>query len=393
MLYWLHLFSADCSPFRIFRYITFRSFMAAGTAFILSLIVGPWLIKRLQKFQWVEQRTDERTGDLDRSAKVGVPTMGGLLILFSTLVATILWAVPGNFFVGCAAGTFLFMGLLGFADDLLKLRRGRGLSSHSKLLGQGSWALIFFLLLASDPETFARVQLLMVPFLKEPLVVSMGVLGSFGFLFLVLVGASNAVNLTDGLDGLAIGCTSSAVVAFGIMAYVAGHYAFAEYLQVPFVKGGGELAVFCSALLGSGLGFLWFNCHPAQVFMGDTGSLALGGALAAVAILIKQELVLILVGGVFVAEALSVLIQVSVFKITRIKTGQGRRVFYRAPLHHHFEHIARQNAERESRSSSVAENRIVVRFWILSLLFALLGVASLKLGSSEIFMVESPPGG
>ena len=176
-----------------------------------------------------------------------------------------------------------------------------------------------------------------------------------------------------------MGCSGTAVSAYLVMAYAAGHFVFADYLQIPFVKGGGELAVFCGALLGGCLGFLWFNAHPAQMFMGDTGSLAIGGALAAVAILIKQELVLILVGGVFVIEALSVVIQVSVFKITRIKTGKGHRIFHRAPLHHHFEHIAKQNAEQENRPLGAAENRIVIRFWILSLLFALLGVAVLKL--------------
>jgi phospho-N-acetylmuramoyl-pentapeptide-transferase len=349
------------------------------TAFVLSLIVGPWLIKKLRQFQCVEQCEDQRTGALDRAAKVGTPTLGGLLILSTSLISTLLWAVPGNFYVLCAVGTFIFMGALGFADDILKLHRGRGLSSRSKLLGQGIWAVVFFLLLASNPETFTRAKQLMVPFLKEPLIVSMGSVGAFGFLLLVLVGASNAVNLTDGLDGLAIGCISSAVAAFLVMAYVAGHYSIAEYLQIPFVKGSGELAVFCGALFGAGLGFLWFNCHPAQLFMGDTGSLALGGALAAVAILIKQELVLILVGGVFVAEALSVLLQVASAQWTRRFSRQERRIFYRAPLHHHFEHIAKQNAEQENRPLGAAENRIVIRFWVLSFLFALLGVATLKL--------------
>jgi phospho-N-acetylmuramoyl-pentapeptide-transferase len=216
---------------------------------------------------------------------------------------------------------------------------------------------------------------LMVPFFKEPVIGCMGWIGTFVFLALVLVGASNAVNLTDGLDGLAIGCSNSAVAAYLAMAYMAGHFAFAEYLQVPFVRGGGELAVFCGALLGAGLGFLWFNCHPAKIFMGDTGSLALGGAVATVAILIKQELVLILVGGVFVMEAVSVILQVGWFKFTRKKYGEGRRVFLRAPLHHHFEY----RAKKLGRTMDAYENRITIRFWILSIIFALIGVASLKI--------------
>jgi phospho-N-acetylmuramoyl-pentapeptide-transferase len=191
----------------------------------------------------------------------------------------------------------------------------------------------------------------------------------------VLVGASNAVNLTDGLDGLAIGCSNSAVAAYLAMAYVAGHFTFAEYLQVPFVRGAGELSVFCGALLGAGLGFMWFNCHPAKVFMGDTGSLAIGGAVAAVAILIKQELVLILVGGVFVMEAASVMIQVGYFKLTKKIYGEGRRVFLNSPLHHHFEYLA----IKQGYSIDAYENRITIRFWILSIIFALIGIASLKI--------------
>ncbi len=230
--------------------------------------------------------------------------------------------------------------------------------------------MVFLLLLFKNPETWARTQQLMLPFMKSPLIESMGWIGTFLFVGGVLVGASNAVNLTDGLDGLAVGCSGTAVAAYLVMAYAAGHFVFADYLQIPFVKGGGELAVFCGALLGGCLGFLWFNAHPAQIFMGDTGSLAIGGALAAVAILIKQELVLILIGGVFVLEALSVVIQVGAFKLSRRVTGTGRRVFLRAPLHHHFEHVA---------TGKKSENRIVIRFWILSLLFALLGLLTLKI--------------
>ena len=368
-MYWLHTLSDLFSLLRVFQYITFRAMMAAGIAFVLSLVAGPWLIKKMQQFQCVEMSEDCRVGSLDRSAKVGTPTLGGLLILFSTGVSTLLWAEPGNFYVFCAMGTFLFMGGVGFLDDVLKLRRRCGLSSRIKFLGQGCWVVVFFLMLSSNSEVFARTQQLMVPFMKSPLVESMGWSGTFLFVGVILVGASNAVNLTDGLDGLAVGCSSTAVAAYLVMAYAAGHFVFAGYLQIPFVKGGGELAVFCGALLGGCLGFLWFNAHPAQIFMGDTGSLAIGGALAAVAILIKQELVLVLVGGAFVLEVLSVVIQVGGFKLSRRITGTGRRVFRRAPLHHHFEHVA---------TGRKSENRIVIRFWILSLLFALLGLLMLK---------------
>jgi len=374
MFYWLHTLSDQYSPLRIFQYITFRTMMAAGMAFVLSLLIGPWLIGKLRRFQCVEKREDHRIGSLDRSAKVGTPTMGGLLILFSTGVATFLWAAPGNFYVLGAVSTFLFMGALGFLDDVLKLKRGNGISSRSKLLAQLGWTGAFLLLLRSNPDVWFRTQQLMVPFCKEPVIESMGWIGTSLFVGVILVGTSNAVNLTDGLDGLAVGCSSTAVAAYLVMAYVAGHFVFADYLQVPFVKGGGELSVFCGALFGGCLGVLWFNAHPAQIFMGDTGSLAIGGALAAVAILIKQELALILVGGVFVIEALSVLIQVGGFKFTRRITGIGRRIFHLSPLHHHFEHVAKGN---EGAGSS--ENRIVIRFWILSLLFGLLGLAALKI--------------
>jgi phospho-N-acetylmuramoyl-pentapeptide-transferase len=382
MLYWLYQFNDVISPLRIFRYITFRAVLAAGTAFVLSLIIGPWLIEKLSVVKFGEHSVDRRLPGLDKSAKVGTPTMGGLMIIFSTVTATVLWAEPGNFFVLCALTTFCFLGVLGFIDDYLKIKRkgGKGgLSPRVKLLAQAAWTVLLMCALCSDAETCLRTRQLMVPFVKFPVIPSMGIAGTLGFLFLVLVGSSNAVNLTDGLDGLAIGCTNSAAAAYLAMAYVAGHFTFAEYLQVPFVRGGGELAVFCGALLGAGLGFLWFNCHPARVFMGDTGSLAIGGGIAAVAILIKQELVLIIVGGVFVLEAASVLIQQSWFKYTRKKYGEGRRFFRCAPLHHHFEHIASDRAAAAGRPVGAAENMITVRFWILSIIFALIGVATLKI--------------
>lgn len=381
MFYWLYQFSEVISSLRIFRYITFRAVMAAGTAFIFSLIIGPWLIEKLRAINFGEQKTDERVAGLaqDKRAKVGTPTMGGLMIIFTTVSATVLWAEPGNFFMLCALTTFCFLGVLGFIDDYAKIKKSKGLSPRAKLAAQAGWTILLLAALCANPETCLRTQQLMVPFVKYPVISSMGLFGTLAFIFLVLVGSSNAVNLTDGLDGLAIGCTNSAAAAYLVMAYVAGNFIFADYLQVPFVKGGGELAVFCGALLGAGLGFLWFNCHPARVFMGDTGSLAIGGGIAAVAILIKQELVLVIVGGVFVMEAASVLIQQSWFKVTRKIYGEGRRIFRCAPLHHHFEFIARDRAAAAGRSVGAAENMITIRFWILSIIFALIGVATLKI--------------
>lgn len=382
MLYWLSQFSDVFSPLRMFRYITFRAVLAAGTAFVLSVIIGPWLIKKLKAMNFREQKEDDRVQGHHGCDKVGTPTMGGLMIIFTTVAATVLWAEPGNFFMMCALTTFCFLGVLGFIDDYLKIRRkgGKGgLSPRMKLLAQAAWTIVLLLALCSNEETCLRVQQLMVPFVKSPVIPAMGLFGTLAFLFLVLVGSSNAVNLTDGLDGLAVGCTNSAAAAYLLMAYVAGHFTFAEYLQVPFVKGAGELAVFCGALLGAGLGFLWFNCHPARVFMGDTGSLAIGGGIAAVAILIKQELVLVIVGGVFVMEAASVLIQQSWFKITKKKYGAGRRVFRCAPIHHHFHIIAKEHAVAAGRSIGATENMVTIRLWILSIIFALIGVATLKI--------------
>ena len=219
----------------------------------------------------------------------------------------------------------------------------------------------------------AESRKLMLPFFKEPVIHDMGMIASFLFMLLVMVGASNAVNLTDGMDGLAIGCSNAVAIAYLVMAYAAGHLIFAEYLQVPYIANAGELAIFFGCLLGAGLGFLWFNCHPARVFMGDTGSLALGGAIAMGAILIKQELVLVIVGGVFVMEALSVVLQVASFKLT------GKRIFRCAPIHHHFEILAKEDAEREGRDVEVAETMITIRFWILSIVFAIIGIATLKI--------------
>ncbi len=378
MLYYLSTLEGMLSELRLFQYITFRTLGAASTAFIISLLLAPSLIRRLKIINFGDLAEDERVGALDKSKKVGTPTMGGLLIILSAAAATLLWAIPTNTYVLITLGTFILMGMIGFADDLLKIKRRNGLSVKMKFAAQLIWTVLVFGVLWAVPETRERVTDFMVPFFKNPLL-QLPMIPAFIFMFLVLVGASNAVNLTDGLDGLAIGCSNSVAVAYLVLTYMAGHYNFAEYLQVPFVKGSGELTVFCGALLGSGLGFLWFNCHPAKIFMGDTGSLALGGAIAMLAILIKQELLLIIVGGVFVLEAASVVVQSGWFKYTRRKYGEGRRVFKCAPLHHHFEFLEKERAMDQNRAPELVETVIVTRFWILSIIFALIGIATLKL--------------
>ncbi len=375
MLYYLHLLSDWISPLRIFRYITFRALAGAATAFFISLAAGPWMIRKLREFkigQYV--RKDEAPPlYIFHGKKAGTPTMGGLLIITAVLLSALLWAVP-NGYVLLTLATMCYMGWVGFRDDYLKVtkKNTKGLGARSKLLLQTAWVVLGVLLLW--PSTRERVRELMVPFFKEPVIRDMGILLTFIFLTLVMVGSTNAVNLTDGLDGLAIGCSNSVAVAYLVMAYIAGHLKFAQYLQVPYIAGTGELAVFSGCLLGAGLGFLWFNCHPARVFMGDTGSLALGGAIAMVAILIKQEVALVLVGGVFVVEALSVLLQVAYFKLTG-----GQRIFKCAPLHHHFELVEKERAEKEGRDVEVVETMITTRFWILAIICALIGVATLKI--------------
>jgi phospho-N-acetylmuramoyl-pentapeptide-transferase len=378
MLYYLMELESFFSPLRLFQYITFRTLGAAATAFVISLLVAPSLIRRLRKVSFGELAEDERVAALQKGHKVGTPTMGGVLIILAAGLSTLLWAIPTSTFIWLTLGTFVLMGGIGFADDFFKIKRRNGLNVRSKFLAQLVWAVVVFAVLWSIPDMQERVRQLMVPFVKNP-ILDMGLVGSFVFMMLVLTGASNAVNLTDGLDGLAIGCSNSVAVAYLFLTYVAGHYNFADYLQVPHVAGSGELTVFCGSLLGAGLGFLWFNCHPAKIFMGDTGSLALGGAIAMLAILIKQELLLILVGGVFVMEAASVLIQSSYFKYTRKRYGKGRRVFKCAPLHHHFEFVEKERAMDENRPPELVETVIVTRFWILSIIFALIGIASLKL--------------
>jgi phospho-N-acetylmuramoyl-pentapeptide-transferase len=379
MLYYLHYLTDQLSPLRVLQYVTVRALGAAATAFLVSLLLGPAMIRWLRRLKFGQNvRTEKDSFHLGvfHGRKQGTPTMGGLLIIVSVTAACLLWAVPTNGFVWLALGTMIYMGGVGFWDDYLKVVRKRslGLGAKQKLVLQLAWVAVMVAILTTWAPTREHVRHLMVPFVKDPVVADLGLLGVLVFVGLVIVGSTNAVNLTDGLDGLAVGCSSSVAIAYLIMAYVAGNAVLAKYLLVPFVAGSHELAVFCAALLGGCLGFLWFNCHPARVFMGDTGSFALGGAISMVAVLVKQELALIIVGGVFVIEAGSVLLQVAYFKWTG-----GRRIFLCSPLHHHFEYVEKERAEKEGRAVEVVETLITIRFWILSIIFALLGVATLKI--------------
>ena len=357
MLYHLlYSLSDEIAAFNVFRYITFRSAMAVVTAILLSMLLGSRFVaflRRLSIGQSIRAEGPERHHD-----KAGTPTMGGLLILFTLLVPTLLWVDLTNPVAWVAVGVTLGYGAIGFLDDWLKVRRQRnlGLTSRAKFSLQVLVGIVAGLVIRSLPDFESTVAL---PFFKHA-VFDVGWM-YVPFAVLVLVCASNAVNLTDGLDGLAIGATLIAAATYAVFTYVAGNAVVAGYLQVPFVRGTGEVAVFCSALVGASLGFLWFNAHPAEVFMGDVGSLALGGAIGVVALLSKQEIVLVIVGGLFVIETLSVIVQVASFKLT------GRRVFRMAPLHHHFE------------LSGWEESKIITRFWIVAILFALMGLSTLKL--------------
>ena len=343
--------------FNVFRYITFRTAMATVTALVISFVLGPWLIRRLRQFQLGGETIREDTPARHR-AKVGTPTMGGLVILAAILGSTLLWGNLQNPYVWIVTLVTAGLGLIGLLDDNRKLHTRKGISAAQKF---GAQILLVGVLVASlyrwPPDGFTTG--LAIPFFKGWLL-TLGWLW-IPFTLLVIVGASNAVNLTDGLDGLAIGPIVMAGGAFAIIAYLTGNFRAAEYLRILNVKGTGELTVFCGALVGAALGFLWFNSYPAQIFMGDVGSLALGGAVGTLAVLTKSELLLPLIGGIYVVEAGSVIVQVISFKLT------GRRVFRMAPLHHHYE------------LCGWAEPKIIVRFWILSFMLALLALTTLKL--------------
>ena len=356
LLYPLH---ERFAVFNVFRYISFRTAGAIGTALVLSLLLGPWFVRTLRRLSVGQNIRD--VGPQAHLLKAGTPTMGGLLILFALTVSTLLWAALDNPYTWVVLGVTLVFGAIGFADDYLKVVRKRnlGLTSRQKFGLQTAAALVAGVVVLVLPGDYALKPTLALPFLKD-LVLNLGIF-YVPFVMLVLVGASNAVNLTDGLDGLAIGSTMIAAATYAIFTYVAGNRVISSYLQVEYVSGVGEAAVFCGALVGASLGFLWFNAHPAEVFMGDVGSLSIGGAIGAVAVLCKQEVLLVVVGGIFVMEAMSVMLQVAFFKTTK------RRIFRMSPLHHHFELVG------------WAEPKIIVRFWILAMIFALIGLSTLKL--------------
>ena len=359
------------SPLRVFRYITFRSAGAAVTALLLSLWLGPKVIVWLTQLRFGQQYTDkaEESGSLATRllSKKGTPTMGGILIVLVLDLTALAWA-QWNALVVLTLLSLIVLAGLGFYDDYVKItqQNSRGTRSLVKLCVQFALALFIGMYLWMLPETHKLITEVMVPFIKHPVLPSAGPVGLL-LTVLTIIGSSNAVNLTDGLDGLAIGCTLIVAAVFLVFTYIAGNFKFAEYLQVPFVSGAGELTVFCAAMIGSGLGFLWFNCHPAQMFMGDTGSLALGGVLGIIAVLIHQPLVLVIAGGVFVVEAVSVLLQTTWFKYTRHRTGIGQRIFLMAPLHHHFE------------KKGWYESQVVTRFYILCILCAVVALSTLKL--------------
>jgi len=342
----------------VFRYVTFRTAGAILTALLISLLMGPALIRKLQELQIGQSIRDD--GPAGHLQKAGTPTMGGLLILASVFIATLLWANLTNRFVWLALFCTVWMGAVGFIDDYLKVvsKNSKGLSVRTKLLWQVIPSMLIGLFLYINPVDPFTTKLT-IPFLKDWMP-DLG-WGYVLFVTLVIVGTSNAVNLTDGLDGLAIGPILMTAAAYTVLAYIAGHASIAHYLQVIFVRGSSELTIFGGAIVGASLGFLWYNAYPAQLFMGDTGSLALGAALATLAVLVKNELLLLIVGGVFVAEAISVIMQVFSYRTT------GRRVFRMAPLHHHYE------------LNGMAEPKIIVRFWIISFILALLSLTTLKL--------------
>jgi phospho-N-acetylmuramoyl-pentapeptide-transferase len=375
MFYYLYLkFYTSFHLLNVFHYITFRTAYASITALFLSLVLGPWVIRRLKDFQIGQYIRED--GPQSHQAKAGTPTMGGVLIDLCIVIPTLLWADLSNVFVWLVLLVTLAFGMIGFWDDYQKIRRRNnlGLKAREKLLLQGLVSLVFgvmLMLLAADRlystdltfPFFKRIHpdFLISRFLAHPWTYPLAYLPFFLFVILVLVGSTNAVNLTDGLDGLAIGCILISASGLTVLTYVAGNSIMSGYLGIEHLPRVGELTVFCGAMVGSSLGFLWYNAYPAEIFMGDVGSLSLGAAMASVAILIKQELLLPFLGGIFVVEALSVILQVGSFKL------RGKRVFRMAPLHHHFELLGWK------------ESKIIARFWISALVFALFALTTLKL--------------
>ncbi len=349
----------DIRGFNVFNYITLRTVLAALTSLMISFIIGPSMIRKLTAYKIGQSVRDD--GPQTHLVKAGTPTMGGALILVSIAISTLLWADLGNRYVWVVLVTTLGFGAIGWVDDYRKVvhNNPRGLAAGAKFFWQSAIAITIALYLVLTAESPAQTSMI-VPFFKQ-IAIPMGVVGFVTLAYFVIVGTSNAVNLTDGLDGLAIMPTVMISSGLAIFAYVAGHAVFAKYLGIPYIPHAAELAVFCGALSGAGLAFLWFNAYPAEVFMGDVGALALGAALGVVTVIVRQEIVLIIMGGVFVVETLSVMLQVASFKLT------GRRIFRMAPLHHHYE------------LKGWKENQVVVRFWIITMMLVLLGLSTLKL--------------
>ncbi len=349
----------DIRAFNVFSYITLRTMLAVLTALVISFIIGPMMIRKLTAYKIGQSVRDD--GPQTHLVKAGTPTMGGALILMSIVLTTLLWADLSNRYIWVVLLTTLGFGVIGWVDDYRKVvyRNPKGLSASVKFFWQSVIAIVVAMYLALTAEMPAQTDMI-VPFFKE-IAIPLGVTGFVILTYFVIVGTSNAVNLTDGLDGLAIMPTVMISSALAVFAYVTGHVVFAKYLGIPYIPNTGELSVFCGALAGAGLAFLWFNAYPAEVFMGDVGALALGAALGIVTVIVRQEVVLVIMGGVFVVEALSVMLQVASFKLL------GKRVFRMAPLHHHYE------------LKGWKENQVVVRFWIITLILVLFGLSTLKL--------------
>ena len=355
----------DVRTFSVFNYITLRAVLAAMTALVIGFMVGPLMIRKLTAMKIGQSVRDD--GPKTHLVKAGTPTMGGALILTSIVVTTLLWGDLRNPYIWVVLLTTVGVGAIGWVDDYRKVvhHNSKGLSARAKMF----WLSLIALSVGGYLWWHASLPVhteLIVPFFKN-LIFPLGAFGFIALVYCVIVGSSNAVNLTDGLDGLAIMPTVLVSGALVVFAYVAGNAVFSKYLGIPYIPGAGELAVFCAAISGAGLAFLWFNAYPAEVFMGDVGALALGAALGAVAVIVRQELVLFIMGGVFVVEAVSVMLQVSYFKYTKKRYGEGRRILLMAPLHHHFE------------QKGWKETQVVVRFWIITMLLVLLGLATLKL--------------
>ena len=384
---WLLQMHPELGFLRVFQYLTFRAVMAAMTALLIGLLAGPWVINRLRALK-IGQPVRGYAMET-HLVKSGTPTMGGVLILLAIAISTLLWFELSNRFVWLVLIVTFGFGAIGWADDWRKVVRKdpEGMPSREKFMWQsliGLGASLFLVFSIAESDNFRVLQLiadwassgftinlppkagLMLPFFKQ-ISYPLGVWGFVALTFVVIVGSSNAVNLTDGLDGLAIMPVVMVGSALGIFAYVTGSKVYSEYLFLPHIAGAGELLVFCGAMMGAGLAFLWFNAHPAQVFMGDVGALALGGALGTIAVIVRQEIVLAIMGGIFVVEALSVMLQVTYFRYTKKRYGTGQRLFKMAPLHHHFE----KNGWRETQ--------VVVRFWIITMLLCLAGLSTLKL--------------